>query len=574
MPSTIDPPSDKETSSSDMESIQNRSQGAAKLLMLTILLSRLLGFVRDRIIAHQFGQGFETDVYNAAFSIPDLFFYLISGGAISSAFIPVFTSYFSQKQEKDAWRIFSVVLVGMTLLMVLLTIFGFIFTPQLVALTNPGYIPNMPDGVWNKLAWVFQHTIHGPIPISLKAAKTVELSHILLPAQICFIIGSVVIGTHNARGYFVGQAWGPIIYNFGIIFGGVVLSRYTGVAGLCWGGLLGALVGNVLFQLYLLVKHDGHFYPRAIIKHRNHPGVKQVIRLMLPVIFGLSLPYLSTIIGRGFASDMGDGPQSAFMNANRLMQLPLGIFAQSTAIALFPLMSALAAEGNILELQKTACRGVRQILFLTVPSSALMIVLALPTVKLLLQSGKFSAADSEMTAQVLVWFAVGIFAWSAHSILTRGFYALQETWLPVVVGTIVTVVFIPLNIWLKPRLGVSGLALATSIAATIHMMTMFILLRKRLKGLDDIVLLASCIKIVLATLGASIACKITLVVMNSLIVYLPTHSVFARQLIVLLTCLGVSGIVYGLCAAKLKMEEFKPYKAKIQKLLRRFAPTS
>ena len=156
MPSTIDPPSDKETSSSDMESIQNRSQGAAKLLMLTILLSRLLGFVRDRIIAHQFGQGFETDVYNAAFSIPDLFFYLISGGAISSAFIPVFTSYFSQKQEKDAWRIFSVVLVGMTLLMVLLTIFGFIFTPQLVALTNPGYIPNMPDGVWNKLAWVFQ----------------------------------------------------------------------------------------------------------------------------------------------------------------------------------------------------------------------------------------------------------------------------------------------------------------------------------------------------------------------------------------------------------------------------------
>ncbi len=571
MPTNQKPPSGGDAPPTELEKMQERSKGAAGLLMVSILLSRLLGFVRDRIIAHQFGQGFHTDVYNAAFSIPDLFFFLIAGGAISSAFIPVFTDYFSQSKEREAWHIFSVILVGMSLLMTLLTILGFVFTPQLVALMNPGYIPNMPHGFIASLGWIVEHTLHGPIPVSQKAAETIVLSRILLPAQICFMIGSVVIGTHNARGYFLGQAWGPIIYNFGIIFGGLVLSRSLGIAGLCWGGLLGAIAGNVLLQLFLLVKYDGRFFAHAVIRHRKHPGVKQVIRLMLPVVFGLSLPYVSTIIGRGFASDMGDGPQSAYMNANRLMQLPLGIFAQSTAMALFPLMSALAAQKKFEELQKTVCRGVRQILFLTVPSSALMIVLALPIVQLLLQSGKFLEKDSQQTAQVLVWFSVGIFAWSAHAILTRGFYALQETWLPVAVGTLVTVIFIPLNIWLKPRLGVSGLALATSIAATVHMTSMLVLLHRRLKGLDDVVLAASCIKILLATAITTLFCKITLEAMNRIISHLPIHSVFFQKLAVLGVCASVSGVTYIACALLLRMEEFKPHRAKLKRLVKRFA---
>ena len=264
-------------------------------------------------------------------------------------------------------------------------------------------------------------------------------------------------------------------------------------------------------------------------------------------------------------------PQSAYMNANRLMQLPLGIFAQSTAMALFPLMSALAAQKKFEELQKTVCRGVRQILFLTVPSSALMIVLALPIVQLLLQSGKFLEKDSQQTAQVLVWFSVGIFAWSAHAILTRGFYALQETWLPVAVGTLVTVIFIPLNIWLKPRLGVSGLALATSIAATVHMTSMLVLLHRRLKGLDDVVLAASCIKILLATAITTLFCKITLEAMNRIISHLPIHSVFFQKLAVLGVCASVSGVTYIACALLLRMEEFKPHRAKLKRLVKRFA---
>ena len=571
MPRNQYPPPENGTSPTELEKMQERSKGAAGLLMVSILLSRLLGFVRDRIIAHQFGQGFDTDVYNAAFSIPDLFFFLIAGGAISSAFIPVFTDYFSQNKEREAWRIFSVILVSMTILMTLLTILGFIFTPQLVALMNPGYIPNMPHSFGASLGWIVEHTLHGPLPVSQKAAQTIVLSRILLPAQICFMIGSVVIGTHNARGYFLGQAWGPIIYNFGIIFGGLVLSRYMGIAGLCWGGLIGAIAGNVVLQLFLLLKYEGRFFPQAVLKHRKHAGVKQVVRLMLPVVFGLSLPYVSTIIGRGFASDMGNGPQSAYMNANRLMQLPLGIFAQSIAMSIFPLMSALAAQGKTAELQQTVCKGVRQILFLTVPSSALMIVLALPFVQLLLQSGKFTAEDSQQTAQVLIWFCVGIFAWSAHSVLTRGFYALQETWKPVAVGTFVTILFIPLNIWLKPRMGVSGLALATSIAATVHMTSMLVLLRQRLKGLDDIVLVASCLKILLATSVTTLFCKITLEIMNTLLTYLPIHSVFLQKLLVLGVCGFVSAVTYTLFALKFRMEEFKPYRARIRKLVNRFA---
>jgi putative peptidoglycan lipid II flippase len=525
-------------------------------MMAGILGSRLLGLVRERVIAHQFGQSFSTDTYNGAFTIPDLLFFLIAGGALSSAFIPVFSEYVTKDKEKEAWRIFSVVASVMTIVVMFFILIGEIFTRQLVEKTNPGF---------------------AAVPGKVEA--TVALTRILLPAQVCFFLGGLMMGTLTARNQFAGQALGPVIYNLGIIFGGLFLTRFFGVAGLCWGAVGGAIVGNLGLQWYLVRKSGGKFLPGSLKKNFRHPGVLKVWKLMLPVILGLALPQVSTIIGKMFASTLsGDGPQSALMNANKLMQVPLGIFAQATAIAIFPTMAAQAARKEMAALRHSVNFGIRSILFLTVPSSLLMFVLALPIVQLLLQSGKFTDADAAMAAAALRYFAVGIFAWSAHSIITRGFYALQDSKTPVVVGTLVTLIFIPLNVVMLNYTGrtdavraTAGLALVTSIAATIHMSLMLVLLRKRLRGLNGGRLLSSVVRIVLASAVTAVVCcwlrdriqhsydlKHAAQAAQTAVVQTAAEAhkhVTRESLLLLLVCLGASVAVYGGLALALGMEE-------------------
>src|ERR1051326_7933296 len=210
------PPGDSDDGGRHGES-QRRILNASVLLMATVLISRLLGLVRDRVIAAQFGQGLETDFYNAAFTVPDLLTYLIAGGALSSAFIPVFTRYQEQGKTRDAWRIFSVVMVVTAVIVTALILLGEIFTSQLVHWTNPGWVG----------------------PKAGYIAATVPLTRILLPTQFCFFTGGLMMGAMQTgdRGNFWGQSLGPIIYNLGIILGGAFLAAPLGPAGMCWGAL-------------------------------------------------------------------------------------------------------------------------------------------------------------------------------------------------------------------------------------------------------------------------------------------------------------------------------------------------
>jgi putative peptidoglycan lipid II flippase len=543
-------------------------------MMVGILGSRVLGLLRESVIAHKFGQDRLTDVYNAAFTIPDLLFFLIAGGALSGAFIPVFTEYVSTDREKEAWRIFSVVAAVMTLVVSAFIVLGEIFTVPLVVLTNPGYVTIAPHlhgfAAFSAQLGAAFGAFMDPSHLPFKVQKTVELTRIVLPAQICFFLGGLMMGSLQGKGNFWGQALGPVIYNACIIFGGVVITRFLGpdpahqINGLCYGAVGGAIIGNLALQWYLVRKNGGVFVTgwRA---HWRHDGVTKVWKLMLPVILGLALPQVSTIIGRMYASTLGDGPQTALMNANKLMQVPLGVFAQATAIAIFPTMAAQAARKEIAGLRQSVNYGIRSILFLTLPSSMLMWVLALPFVQLVFQSGKFSTADAMLAANVLRWFAVGIFAWSAHSVITRGFYALQDSRTPVIVGTLVTLIFIPLNSPLKDLMGVSGLALATSIAATIHMVSMLYLLRRRLNGIEGGRLLTSLGKILTASIAASAVCWLVYRPFVARLESPDLHGARTHALVVLVVCLTVSTIVYGGLALLLRMEEV----AVVTRMLRR-----
>ncbi len=554
----------QESAKASQAGMRRQVAGGAAVMMLGILGSRIAGLIRERVIAHHFGQGFLTDIYSGAFTIPDLIFFLIAGGALSSAFIPVFAEYIEKNQEREAWRTFSVVATVMTFIITVLIILGEIFAHKLVLLTSPGFalIPHKVD-------------------------DTVRLTRILLPAQLCFFLGGLMMGSLTARHIFIGQALGPIIYNIGIICGGLFLTARYGVAGLCFGAVGGALIGNLLLQWILVRRSGGYFVPppmratltywrqkrtgelrempATLAAYWKHPGARKVWRLMLPVILGLALPPISAIINKMFASTLGNGPQSALMNANKLMNIPIAIFGQAAGIAIFPTMAAQAARKDMVALRRSVNFGVRSILFLTIPASVFLIILSMPMVQLMLQTGKYSHADAEIAAAALRSFAVGVFAWSTQAVVARGFYALQDTRTPVIVGTFVTVLFFTSN-WLlihylghRPFYATAGLALLTSLSASILMLVLLVLLGRRLGGLNLRRIATSTVKIIIASLIAGALVMGIRTVMEAHMQVLnqphPGSRVFFPALILLSTCLAVGGSCYIGLATILKMEE-------------------
>lgn len=509
-----------------------RIAGATGIMMLAMLVSRFLGLIRQGVIAHTLGQKYAADVYAGAFQIPDLLFYLIAGGALSSAFIPVFTEKLTQGKEDEAWQLFSTVASVMFVVITTFVVLGEIFTYPLMHLVNPGYSP-------------------------AKLAATVPLTRIILPGQICFFMGGLLMGVQYSRNEYRYPALGPNIYNLGIIIGGIVLARWLGMAGLLWGALAGAIVGNFVLQLWAVKKGGMKFQVRF---DARHPDAMRVWKLMLPVILGVALPQVSIWVNRAFASAMGDGPQAAMNNAAFVMQVPLGVFAQAMAVAIFPTLSALAVEKKAAEFRATSVMGVRSLIFLTLPVQMFMLALAAPIIQILLQQGKFTADDTALAAQALRFYSIGTFAWAVQSVLSRSFYALHDTVTPVVVGSVVTFIFVPLNYLLMNNagMGLRGLALATSIAAILHAVAMAWVLRRRMDGMEDRRLGVSITKSLVAAGASYVACLAG----NSLVLrfWPSTHGtmhVKVHALVQLVAGMGLGVVVFLGVAVLLRSEEIR-----------------
>ena len=520
---------------------------AAGIVMALTLLSRLLGLVRDQVIAGQLGVGVQTDAYTAAFKVPDLLMYLVAGGALSSTFIPVFKEYLHLGKHRAAWQTFSVVATVTVVFATLFVTVAEIWTPWFVHILNAGYDAE-------------------------RIRLTVPLTRIVLPAQVFFLLGGLLMGTLNARGQFLIPALSSSIYNLGIIFGAAVLYPIIGLSGLMWGALGGAFIGNFVLQIIPVARLGMRYRPSMAILH---PGAVKVWNLMLPVVLGVSLPNVDQIINGYFASELSRGSQSAMQFAIRLMLIPIGIFAQAMGIAILPTMSAQAAAGQRKEFRATANRALRIILFLTVPSSALLYLLAVPTVRLLFQHGHFSDEATQLTALPLRFYALGIFAWSAQAILTRAFYAMQDSRTPVISGTVMTGIFIGMN-WLvvhELHWGVAGLALATSVAAALHMAVMYVFLRRRTNGLLDGRLLISAVKTVLATLALCLAAHAGQAAVLTFLEVSRPHGLTSKWgAALILAVAGSLGLVAFLGLARLlRMEELQSTRGMIKSAFGRIA---
>ena len=454
-------------------------------MIVSLLLSRVLGLVRDAIITGKFETGGFTDAYFQSFKIPDLLFFLIAGGALSSAFIPVFSEYLHTEREREAWHIFSVVTTFMSILVIGFIIAAWIFAYPLSHLIAPGtdaeFIPYI-----------------------------VQMSRIVLPAQFAFFIGGIMFGTLYAHQKFSVPGLGPNVYNIGIIFGALVLSYFVtpGVIGMSWGALIGAFLGNIVIP-FLAMRHIGvRFKPSLDLKH---PGVKKVFKLMLPVVLGLSLPGVYSLIMSAYGSFYGSGMVTYLDISNKLMQAPLGVFGQSLAIAVFPALTQFYALQQMDKYRSQLNYTMRTVLYLTIPISVLMFIMAPQIVGAMYLHGKFTPTDAAYTAECLRYFAIGIPAWCLHPVLMRGFFAIQNTVTPIVLGSLTTGVFIGL-IYLLQALGLEyrALPLAGSISAIALVIALSLAVAPRIGGLDGRGLLVTaakslvgCIPLILVASGVA-----------------------------------------------------------------------
>lgn len=495
---------------------------AAGIVMLATVASRILGYVREVVIYALFGQNRLTDAYNAAFSIPDFLYMLLVGGALSSAFIPVFSSYIATDRENEAWEVASTILNILLILLALGIAVGMIFTPQLIVLLVPGFDPATLD-------------------------LTVILTRIMFFQVIFMVLSGIIMAILNSYRNFLYPALGSVLYNFGIITVGWLFSPYIGIAGFSIGVVAGAAM-QVLVQLPALLRLGVVYTPRI---NWRHPGVRKVGQLIFPVLIGLSVTQLNLFVNQNLASHLSGGLVAALRTAQRLMQLPIGIFAISVAVAAFPTMTAQVARGETNEFKRTLSLSLRSVLYVSLPAAAGLIALRIPIIRLLFEQGKFTADATQATADALFFYSLGLFAYGATQVLNRAFYSLHDTRTPVTVGIVTIALNIVLNILLIRYLQHGGLALAYSVAGIFNLLLLLGLLRRETGPLGGAVIVRSFSQ----SLLASIIMGVVVAWVASFLGAEVGVSTKAGQAIQVLGAMGAGVGIYGLVTLALRMQE-------------------
>lgn len=497
---------------------------ATTILMAATLISRLLGIIRERAVADIFGRGAATDAYTAAFGIPDLMYQLLVGGALSAAFIPVFTEYLAREKEQEAWEIATTFINVVVLLLTVFTLLGIIFTPILAPL----------------VAYEFQGE---------ELSLLISLMRLTFPAVFFTALAGVQMGLLNSYRDFLSTAIGPILYNLGIILGTYLLGPRLGVVGMAYGAVIGA-VGNFLVQLPATLRHN-HGYRLRIDLH--HPALRRMLYLMVPAAVGLSIGQFNVILTQNLASGLASGSMTALRLANRVMQFPLGVIAMGFSQAIFPTLSRQVALQQMEALKKTIVQGLRFVFFLTIPSAFGLAVLGQPIIRFIFQTGQFTAYDTIITARTLLFYALGLLGLSGVQVLSRVFYSLKDTRTPVKVAVVNLLVNLGLGVLFLhlTRWNERGLALSFALAALLSLSTYLLTLRRRIgpiggRSLASLIILAS-----LASLPMSAAAWGAAELSARWFGLATLHS---RALQVLLG-VSVGAVVYGVSAWLLRIEE-------------------
>jgi len=452
---------------------------AAGVVGLAVLCSRVLGLAREQIFAALFGGGRVMDAFTIAFRIPNLLRDLFAEGALSTAFVTVFSRTAALQDTAAAWRLADKVATLTAVSLSAITVTGIATAPWLVAALAPGFDPG-------------------------KAALTVTLTRIMYPFILLVSLAALVMGMLNARNVFGMPAMASSFFNLGSIVSGVLLGYWLdphfgarAILGLAIGTLVGGTL-QLVVQLPALRRAGHSFHPDF---HWRDPGVRSILRLMGPSVIAASTTQLNVLVNSVFASQLGDGPTFWLTVAFRLMQLPLGIFGVALGTVALPLLARMAATGNTEAFRSELARGMRLTFLMTIPSSIGLMVLAEPIISVLYQHGRFGAHETAESAAALRLYAIGLCGYAALKVLVNAFYALERRRTPMLVSFLAVGLNLALNWTLTVRFnwGHRGLALSTACVATTNFLILYALMRSHLGRLESRAMLALLSKVALAS---------------------------------------------------------------------------
>ncbi len=511
-------------------SVLARSAASAGIATMT---SRVLGLVRESVLAHVFGASAAMDAYNVAFRIPNLLRDLFAEGAMSAAFVPTFTKYLATSGKEAAWRLGNNVVNALLIVTGLLVLLGIVFAEPLVGAFTADRFSQDPD----------------QIPL------TVQLARIMLPALTFIAIAAAFMGMLNSLHHYFIPALSPAMFNVVTIicaFALVPIMPAFGlepIAAIAIGTLLGG-VAQLALQWPTLRREGFAYRPRVAWQDE---GLRRILVLMGPGTIGLAATQVNVFVNTLLATGAGDGAVSWLNYAFRLMYLPIGLFGVSIATATLPTVARQHTVEDQQSVRSTIANGLALMLMLNVPATVGLVILAVPIIQVIYERGAFTAVDTLATAAALQFYAIGLLAYSVVRIVSPVFYALGRNRTPVIVSVITVLVNAGLNVMLVRVMGYRGLALGTSIAALFNAITLLILLRRQLGGLQEAQIVASLVRIIVASIAMGLAAY---GVSDALESQLPGSSL-ALQILRLTATIGISVVVLGGASWLLHIREFK-----------------
>ncbi|MBD3413161.1 MAG: murein biosynthesis integral membrane protein MurJ [Candidatus Aminicenantes bacterium] len=439
------------------------------------LLSRILGYLRDMIQAFFLGTGASADAFTIAYIIPNLLRRLTAEGAMTSAFIPVFTNLKKEENREKLWRFANIFFFDLTLVMAVLVVLGIVFSPLLVKV----------------IAFGFQD-VQGKIKL------TILLTRIMFPYILLVSLAALAMAILNSFHKFFVPALTPVLFNISVITAAALFAARSREPALVFA--VGVVVGGAVqlgFQIPFLWKKGMRFKPLLSFRH---PAVRKVVKLMIPGIFGAGIHQINFALSRMIASTLEGGSVSSLYYSSRVQEFTLGLFSIALSIALLPTFSDLAASKDYAGVKKTLSFSLRAIYFITIPAMVGLFVLSRPIIHILYQRGRFDAESTAMTASCLLFFSLSLPFISGVKIIAPAFYSLKDTKTPAVVAFFVMIIYISLSVVLMGPLKVGGIALALSIASVFNFIALFVLLEKKIGQVEKKKILASALKSGLAAL--------------------------------------------------------------------------
>ncbi len=516
---------------------------SAGVIGIAVMCSRLLGLVREQVFAGMFGAGTAYDAFVVAFRIPNLLRDLFAEGALSAAFVTVFSDYNTNRSKEETWQLAANVLTFFAIALSIISLLGIWLAEPIVLLMAHEY-----------------SAVEG------KIALTTGLTQIMMPFLIFISLAAVAMGILNSKGRFFIPAMASTFFNLGSIVGGVGLALilpeygYPAITGMAVGTLIGGFL-QLAIQLPSLKKIGFSFRPRLNI---SDPGLRRILKLMVPATVGLSAVQINIFINTKFASSCVEGSVSWLSYAFRLVQLPIGVFGVTFSIAMMPVLARHAAEKNIPEMRTTLVSSLVMVLALTVPATAGLILLSEPIVRLIFERYAFSAADTLATSQALALYAVGLFAYSSNKVLVPAFYALDKPKFPVIASFIAigtNLIFINLTIDKYQHLAI---ALSTSVTMLLNFTFLMVVLYLKMDGLPLKYLVTGSLKIIASTVAM---CAVVYYGKDMLLAYL--HGSTIQQLLSLSGIIVSAALLYGILLNAMKLSELSNVVSKFIEKFRR-----